>query len=69
MGGIQHPHWHIASVHLASLSCSPQCHYLQRQCHHFAPYFSFMYEKACAVTHGKGGQKERILNNLCLALV
>lgn len=51
MGGIQHPHWHIASAHLASLSCSPQCHYLQRQCHHFAPYFSFMYEGAHAITH------------------
>lgn len=45
-GGIQHPHWHIASVHLVSLCRSPQCHYLQRQCHHSAPYFS----------HGKGGK-------------
>lgn len=68
MGGIQHPHWHIASVHLASLCRSPQCHYLQRQCHHSAPYFSFMYEEDCAITQSVGG-KEEILNNLCLALV
>lgn len=67
MGGIQHPHWHIASVHLVSLCRSPQCHYLQRQCHHSAPYFSFMYEEACAVTQG-GGKKGRNLEQFMFGI-
>lgn len=65
MGGIQHPHWHIASVHLASLCRSPQCHYLQRQCHHSPPYFSFMYEGLVHIIREK---KEEILEQFMFGI-
>lgn len=53
--------WHSTPT-LQQISAPPplhQCHYLQCQCHHSSPCFSFMYEEARPANRSAGGGQQK----------